>query len=237
MAPTRRPLPSAALAPPRTSILGDRQVEPIGQLRARVPALSHLTDRRDPHPRVIFFARTTGLSELDSEFLSRIFARWLLLAVPLGCRASRESDLGRLYAHASVVMRAESSTTSERRGMGGHAELRGSAADRIRLGIRGRSLPRAGINPGPWDFCLASPSSAILKPYPSVLTPSWRIRDRIHQPGRPPWVALGALGSVSGDHRGVPDVRVAVSCVVDDRGAANCSPESLTPRIAALRRG
>jgi hypothetical protein len=45
-------------------------------------------------------------------------------------------------------MRAESSTTYERRGMGGHAELRGSAADRIRLGIRGRSLPRAGINSG-----------------------------------------------------------------------------------------
>jgi hypothetical protein len=95
----------------------------------------------------------------------------------------------------------------------------------------------SGINSGPWDFCLASPSSAILKPYPSVLTPSWRIRDQIHQPGRPPWVALGALGSVSGDHRGVPDVRVAVSCVVDDRGATNCSPESLTPRITVVRRG
>jgi hypothetical protein len=51
----------------------------------------------------------------------------------------------------SANERAESSTTSERRGMGGHAELRGSAADRIRLGIRGRSLPRAGINVGPRD--------------------------------------------------------------------------------------
>jgi hypothetical protein len=189
------------------------------------------TDSWDHDVRLIPSVRL----RLPGEFLTA--QRGGKIVKLLRSRASRESDLGRLYAHASVVMRAESSTTSERRGMGGHAELRGSAADRIRLGIRGRSLPRAGINSGPWDFCLASPSSAILKPYPSVLTPSWRIRDRIHQPGRPPWVALGALGSVSGDHRGVPDVRVAVSCVVDDRGAANCSPESLTPRIVALRRG
>ena len=31
--------------------------------------------------QVIFFAWTAGLSELDSEFLSRTFARWLLLRV------------------------------------------------------------------------------------------------------------------------------------------------------------
>jgi hypothetical protein len=31
--------------------------------------------------QVIFFAWTAGLSELDSEFLSRTFARWLLLVV------------------------------------------------------------------------------------------------------------------------------------------------------------
>jgi hypothetical protein len=35
----------------------------------------------------------------------------------------------------SANERAGSSTTSERRGLGGHAELRGTAADRIRLGI------------------------------------------------------------------------------------------------------
>jgi hypothetical protein len=50
-------------------------------------------------------------------------------------------------------------------------------------------------------------------------------------------VGLGALGSVRGDRRGVPNVRVAVSCVVDDHGATNCSPESLIPQITAVHRG
>ena len=99
-------------------------MEPIGQLRARVPALSHLTDRRDPHPRVIFFARTTGLSELDSEFLSRIFARWLLLAVPLGCWA-----VGPLRWAAGVTFSAACATipTSARNPRGNRAHTKNRA--------------------------------------------------------------------------------------------------------------
>jgi hypothetical protein len=65
----------------------------------------------------------------------------LTATVFMGPRISRSLALVLFFrplsrgSKMSASERAGSSTTSERRGLGGHAELRGTAADRTRLGI------------------------------------------------------------------------------------------------------